>query len=157
MIRIDFGCFGSDIASLYEMIVLPSNSEPGKGRGRTPVAITIDSAVTFSLPTCTVFGATTLATPNFDWTLYFLNRPSIPLLSLEATARLLEIICAKSHELWPVKPKVLPWFCTISTRCALVSNALVGMQPQFRQMPPSLSRSTQRTRLPSCPARIAPA
>src|SRR3954469_21283355 len=99
MISIDFGCFGSDIASLYERIVLPSNSAPGRGRGRTPVAITIDSAVTFSLPTCTVFGATTLATPNLDWTLYFRNRPSIPLLSCEATPRLREIICPKSHEL----------------------------------------------------------
>ena len=68
------------------MIVLPSNSAPGKGRGRTPVAITIDSAVTFSSPTWTVFGATTLATPNFDWTLYFRNSPSIPLFSLAGDA-----------------------------------------------------------------------
>src|SRR3954449_7065644 len=107
MINNDLGCFGSDIASLYEMIALPSNSAPGNGRGRTPVAITIDSAVTFASPTCTVFGATTLATPNFDWTLYFLNSPSIPLLSFEATPRLREIICGKSHALCPVNPNVL--------------------------------------------------
>ena len=44
MMSIDWGRVGNDIASLYEMIVLPSYSAPGKGRGRTPVAITIDSA-----------------------------------------------------------------------------------------------------------------
>src|SRR3954453_9717102 len=98
MISIDLGCFGSDIASLYEIIVLPSNSAPGKGRGRTPVATTIDSAVTFSPPTWIVRGATTLATPNFDATLYLRKRPSIPLLSLAATARLRPIICVKSQD-----------------------------------------------------------
>src|SRR3954453_19676962 len=102
MISIDLGCFGSDIASLYETIVLPSNPAPGNGRGRTPVAITIDSAVTLSLPTSTVFGAATLATPNFDWTLYFRNSPSIPLFNFEATPRLRAIICAKSQVACPL-------------------------------------------------------
>ena len=44
MMSIDCGRVGNDIASLYEMIVLPSYSAPGSGRGRTPVASTIDSA-----------------------------------------------------------------------------------------------------------------
>ncbi len=35
------------------------------------------------------------------------------------------------------------------------SSALVGMQPQFRQTPPTSSRSMQTTFLPSCPSRIA--
>ena len=65
---------------------MPSNSAPGSGRGRTPVATTIDSAVTFSSPTWTVFGATTLATPNFEATLYLRNSPSIPLFSLAGHA-----------------------------------------------------------------------
>src|SRR3954465_1419332 len=33
--------------------------------------------------------------------------------------------------------------------------ALVGMQPQFRQMPPARSRSLQATLKPSCEARMA--
>ena len=40
---------------------------------------------------------------------------------------------------------------------ALLSSALVGMQPQLRQVPPARSSSMQATFLPSCPARIAPA
>ena len=50
--------------------------------GRAPVAITIDSAVTFSEPTSTWCGAVILATPNLDCTLYFRNRPSMPLFRL---------------------------------------------------------------------------
>src|SRR5215217_6089807 len=101
-ISIDFGCLGRLIASLYEMIVLPSYSAPGKGRGRTPVATTIDSAVTFSGPTCTVCGSATLATPSFDATLYLRKRPSTPLLSRAATLRLRPIIWEKSQAAWPL-------------------------------------------------------
>jgi hypothetical protein len=39
---------------------------------------------------------------------------------------------------------------------AFRSSDFVGMQPQFRQVPPALSFSTQATFLPSCEARIAP-
>jgi hypothetical protein len=35
------------------------------------------------------------------------------------------------------------------------SSALVGMQPQLRQMPPMFSRSTTAVLSPSCAARIA--
>ena len=35
------------------------------------------------------------------------------------------------------------------------SSALVGMQPQFRQMPPRCSRSTTAVFMPSWAARIA--
>ena len=38
---------------------------------------------------------------------------------------------------------------------AVRSSALVGMQPQFRQMPPRCSRSTTAVLNPSCAARIA--
>ena len=136
---------------------MPSNSAPGSGRARTPVAITIDSAVTVSSPTWTLCGATTLATPSLELTLYLRNRPSMPLLSWPATPRLRLMIWAKSQPAWPVKPNCLPWFLISSARWALVRSALVGMQPQLRQMPPSLSRSTQSTRFLSWAARIAPA
>ncbi len=138
-------------------MVLPSNSAPGSGRCRTPVATTIDSAVTVSLPTCTLCGATTLATPSFEPTLYLRKSPSMPLLSWAATDRLRRMIWAKSQPAWPVKPNCVPWFLSSSARWALVKRALVGMQPQLRQMPPSLSRSTQSTRFLSWAARIAPA
>ena len=39
---------------------------------------------------------------------------------------------------------------------AFFSSALVGMQPQFRHVPPARSFSTQATFFPSCAARIAP-
>ena len=81
---------------------MPSNSAPGSGRARTPVAITIDSAVTVSPPTWTLFGATTLATPNFELTLYFLNSPSIPLFNWPATLRLRPIIWPKSQLACPL-------------------------------------------------------
>ena len=81
---------------------MPSNSAPGSGRARTPVAITIDSAETVSPPTWTLCGATTLATPNFELTLYFLNSPSIPLFNWPATLRLRPIIWPKSQLAWPL-------------------------------------------------------
>src|SRR5215213_3261230 len=42
-----------------------------------------------------------------------------------------------------------------SSTCALLSNALVGMQPQLRQMPPKLSFSMIAVLKPSCDALIA--
>src|SRR6476661_7142541 len=42
-----------------------------------------------------------------------------------------------------------------SNTCADLSRALVGMQPQLRQMPPSDSRSITATFSPSCEARMA--
>ena len=76
---------------------MPSNSAPGIGRGRTPVATTIDSAVTVSAPTWILCGATTLAVPSLCVTLYFLKSCSIPLFRLLATPRLRPIIWPKSH------------------------------------------------------------
>jgi hypothetical protein len=37
----------------------------------------------------------------------------------------------------------------------ITNSALVGIQPQFRQMPPRASRSISATCIPSCAARIA--
>ena len=47
-------------------------------------------------------------------------------------------------------------FCAIFSACACSSSALVGMQPQFRQVPPSAgARSTTAVFSPSCAARMA--
>ena len=43
----------------------------------------------------------------------------------------------------------------VVNRSALRSIAFVGMQPRFRQTPPSSSRSITVARMPSCAARIA--
>src|SRR5688572_20610997 len=46
--------------------------------------------------------------------------------------------------------------CTTFSACACSSRALVGMQPQMRQVPPSaFCRSTTATFFPSCDARMA--
>jgi hypothetical protein len=51
----------------------------------------------------------------------------------------------------PYSSALLIWWNTSAER----SSALVGMQPQLRQMPPSFSRSTIAVFRPSCAARIA--
>ena len=93
-----------------------------------------------------------------------LNWGCIPTKALLTNAHLVELL--KNHgpgfgfqgqAAWPVKPKALPWFLSSSARWAFASRALVGMQPQFRQMPPSLSFSMQSVFLPSCEARMAAA
>ena len=45
--------------------------------------------------------------------------------------------------------------CASSITRAACSNAFDGMQPTFRQTPPSSPRSTRITFFPSCPARMA--
>ena len=65
---------------------MPSNSAPGSGRGRTPVAITIDSAEIVSPPTWTLCGATTLATPNFELDLVLAEQPLDALVQLAGDA-----------------------------------------------------------------------
>ena len=42
-----------------------------------------------------------------------------------------------------------------SNTLALFKSALVGMHPQFKQMPPSASRSTTAVFKPNCDARMA--
>ena len=43
---------------------------------------------------------------------------------------------------------------TLSYSFEALISAFDGMQPTFRQMPPTLSRSTTRAFLPSCPRRM---
>src|SRR5688500_13632283 len=55
----------------------------------------------------------------------------------------------------PLKPHSFA-ACAIFSACACSSNALVGMQPQIKQVPPSaFCFSTTATLRPSCAARIA--
>ena len=54
------------------------------------------------------------------------------------------------------KPQSLPWRMASMYSSALCRSALVGMQPQLRQTPPSLPRSMQATLRPIWAARMAP-
>jgi hypothetical protein len=45
--------------------------------------------------------------------------------------------------------------CADSATSAVCSTAFVGMQPQWRQVPPTFARSTSATSRPSCAARSA--
>ncbi len=158
-----FGCSVSVMASRELMIVLPSNSAPGSGRALAPVAMRMCFAVSVrcTLPWASRTSAFPLAgmkaEPSTCSILFFLNRAWMPLFRLPATVRLRPMTLEKSWETLPVFTPQSPaswaaqWYSS-----AACSSALVGIQPQLRQTPPSLSRSTHATRMPSCAARIAP-
>ena len=79
----------------------------------------------------------------------------MPLEMRLATSRLRLITAGKSTSIVPaLRPNSLARWNRSSTS-AVRKSALVGMQPQLRQMPPSSAFSTQATRSPSCAARMA--
>src|SRR4051812_5263085 len=80
----------------------------------------------------------------------------MPLANLSAIARLRPITLGKSTLTFSnVTPCEAASARTFRMNAPSSSSALVGMQPQFKQVPPRFSRSTQRTFFLSCPARIA--
>ncbi len=105
---------------------------------------------------------------NLPWPLsqvilFFLNRYSMPLVIFSTMASLRASIFATSIF---TSPTVMPWsarWCEVfSNSSDEASSAFDGMQPTFRQVPPSFSApagffhfSIQATVLPSCAARIA--
>ena len=156
------------IASLAAMTLSPSNGVPGRARGTAPVAMRmfLHLRVAVASPACSVSsGAKTCTLPGVGmwawpakWViLFFLKRKPTPLLSWSATPRDRPMTFS---QLWATLSAVMPhasascfilWYSS-----APASRALVGMQPQFRHTPPSRSRSTQATFMPSWAARIAP-
>src|SRR4026208_2256155 len=155
------------------MIFLRSASMPGTLRGDDPVA-TMISFVAHSArlpPPCPEAVAGSLsrtspasppvsrAVPLIQSILFFLNSISMPpvrpeiILSLRACTAGMSIATAA-----PAMPVSPPSFadCATFSACACSSNALVGIQPQIRQVPPSVfCFSTTATLRPSCAARIA--
>ena len=119
----------------------------------------IDFAVISSVPlsvlTLILPLAGSVASPITTAILFFFIRWPTPELSCFATAR----------ERFTTASRSKPTFSALSpnslARCIrwkiseVRSSALVGMQPQFRQMPPRFSRSTMTVESPSCAARIA--
>ena len=144
MIAIDFGTAGRWIASSLVMMCFLSISMPGTLRGADPVATTISRArsVCASAPvTSTVPLPASRAVPFTHVILFFLNRNSTPfvmpvtILSLRACTRVMSIVGVTS----PL-PKLIPHVAdswAILNACACSRSALVGMQPQFRHVPPS--------------------
>ncbi|MNN64172.1 hypothetical protein D3C81_1795990 [compost metagenome] len=79
----------------------------------------------------------------------------MPLFIVAATPRERWMMASKSKEAPEAdRPYSLRWL-RLSNFSPDFSRALVGMQPQFRQMPPRFSRSTMATFRPSWLARIA--
>ncbi len=134
-----------------------SASTPGSGTLSLPVAITMLFA-SYSVPSTTSLpGAVIRPSPLSQVTLFLRNRNSTPFTLALTTSPLRACIRARSSftpsTLMPcsAKPCCTSW--KFSEDC---SSALEGMQPTFRQVPPSVARfSTQAVRSPSWAARMA--
>ena len=163
MIAIDFGTGDMWMASSLVMIRLRSISMPGTLRGRRPGGD--DDLLRFdhlrrrpSVVTSTLPPPSSRPLPVMRSILCFLNRKSMPpvrpltILSLRAWTAAMSMEMAPggstsphSFDSWAI---LSAWACS--------SSALVGMQPQFRQVPPSTgARSMQAVRRPSWAARMA--
>ena len=82
----------------------------------------------------------------------------MPFVRSRTTLSLPAIIAARSTSTPPGArmPRFAKPSRACSNRCVLCSSSFEGMQPTFRQVPPSVARfSTQAVRMPSCAARIA--
>src|SRR5687768_6033114 len=147
------------------MIFLRSTSMPGTLRGVDPVATTISLvAASDCFPlSCNVTSTprppVSRAVPLIQPILFFLNSISMPpvrpeiILSLRACTAGMSIDTAAPS--MPLSPHSFA-ACAIFSACACSSNALVGMQPQIKQVPPSVfCFSTTATLRPNCAARIA--
>ena len=138
---------------------------PGRNLARAPVAMMVRGVSSDSLPaglpaevvsTSSLLRPVTWAVPLMCVTPYFLNRNSTPPASFSETARLRPMILLQSKLIGPCTTTPISPACwTARIVSADLSSALVGMQPQLRQMPPARSRSMQAVLNPSCAPRIA--
>ena len=83
-------------------------------------------------------------------------RPPSPFTTLSTIVRRFFWTWSKSIEAFSATtPRVLNWPLSSCQACADWIIAFVGMQPTFRQVPPTHFSSTQTTDAPSCVARRA--
>ena len=137
-----------------------SDSSPGIGGriGNEPVAITADLNVTSSPPsTRIVFASLKVPAPFTHSTPFALKSEATPPVICLTTAAFHSFATPKSSL---GSETVTPSFGNdsraVCRNCAVCTQALVGMQPIRRQVPPSSgSFSMQITFAPSCAARIA--
>ncbi len=151
---IDSGSSGSVSASRDETTWRPSMGMNGISRGRAPVA-RMTAPASYEVPsTSTVWGEVSRPCPAMNSMLFFLSRNCTPLFIVEATVLSRATIFCQSGLISPstVMPNDAALLQSAYT-CALLTSALVGMQPQLRHTPPMSARST--TRRPSCAARMA--
>ena len=139
---------------------MPSGSMPGSDLARAPVAIMTWLAL-MELPSD---NSTSRPLSNFlpivaeasiTGTLFFLRRCVTP---NDRRAATLRDLLTKSGKSTATSPTVIPknFISSIEWRnSAARSNAFVGIQPQFKQIPPRCSRSTTTAFRPSWAARIA--
>ena len=146
-------------ASSELTIVSPSRGHAFTSTGAEPVAITISLAEIRSLPssrfTAISVGDTNDASPRTNSTPLALKSVFTPLTFALTTSVLNFATASRSTSAFatfrPIAPACSMWRITSPTW----SSALVGMQPQLRQTPPTSSRSMQTTFLPSCARRMA--
>jgi hypothetical protein len=159
---IDVGISFKPIASSLVMIRFRSISMPGTLRGCDPVAtmISVRAAIVRLSPSVTSTRPLPArrALPLIQSILFFLKSSSMPPVSPFTILSLRACTCAMSTPI-AASPSVRPHsfqFCATFNACACSSSAFVGMQPQFRHVPPSTgARSTTAVASPSCAARIA--
>ena len=157
-----FGGSVKQSASVLLTIVLPSNFANGRSTGALPVAITMffvsSSCV---LPsddlTETRPGAAIVPNPSNVVTLFVFMSARTPLVNVFTT---LSLRCCIFPRSTCTPSNMTPCFSAsffANMKWSLeVNSALLGMQPMFKQVPPSsLSFSTSAVFSPSCPARIA--
>ena len=147
---------------------MPSVSRPGICRARAPVAkITCADCIIWlsvfwlSLPdiSTTQFAPDlppSLALPSMTVTLFFFSKCATPEERRAATLRERLTTFSRLTFTSPVTSIPKSDICARLWRISAArSRALVGIQPQFRQIPPRCSRSITATDFPSWLARIA--
>jgi len=158
-ITMDFGIRSSLTAWSLLITASPSMARPGSDLGCDPLATTRFLARTVvPLPfTVTWSAASITPSPLKTVTLFFLSRNSTPRQSWVTTASLRLSTWGQSISGWPTlrprPPAALFMVYASSDECR---NDLVGMQPRWRQVPPTFSFSMTATLSPSWAPRIAP-
>mmetsp|Transcript_4127 Transcript_4127/g.12887 ORF Transcript_4127/g.12887 Transcript_4127/m.12887 type:complete len:224 (+) Transcript_4127:1413-2084(+) len=156
----------SSSAPVEDTMVCSSMGTPGSSATAEPVARRTFFACSVSEPEPSLSATSTdpepaapsLPQPLTYVTLFFLNRPSIPLVSPVTALAFCLIIAGTSMEMSPeilmpcfLKLVFASWY--IWLEC---SSALEGMQPTLRHVPPSVPRpSTHAVFSPSCAALMA--
>ncbi len=139
-----------------ESMMRSSSGIPGSSIGREPAAM-MQWVKSIVVPSTSIsFGEVNFASPVTTLTLRCLARPLSPPVSLPTTSSFQPRSLSRSISGSPkVTPNPADSSVSAITRAAC-SRALEGMQPTFRQMPPSTSkRSTSTTSRPRSAARNA--
>ena len=160
----DFGTLGSAMAPVEETMTLSSISTatPGMPATSEPVAITmcfVSTSVTLPSPavTATLPAPSTLPVPVITSTLFFFIRKATPSTLAFTVASLWASIASRfSFGLPTSTPSVASVWPASWKTAEACSSALDGIQPTFRQVPPSVGRfSTIAVFSPSCAHLIA--